>query len=203
MIARLLRRLGVEVLSGADRTTDGSASYRGVRVGPLRFEFSPIGDYMRRYLVESPWGTLRAHNILRSDEDRHYHDHPWDFRSLVLGPLDPRPVLRGEVGLVEWLRLGYVEHVPAETLPLYGAGACDRDGRPVGLPQGRKTRHVPRLSLVRRAATDLHMLELARPVWTIVVTGPRRRSWGFATERGWIHWRDYAREYPREAAATR
>jgi hypothetical protein len=45
--------------------------------------------------------------------------------------------------------------------------------------------------LIRQAET-LHRLTLDDgPVWTYVVTGPVRRRWGFQTEYGWVHWRDY------------
>lgn len=30
-----------------------------------------------------------------------------------------------------------------------------------------------------------HRLELAKPAWTLVITGPVRRVWGFVTPRGW------------------
>lgn len=38
-----------------------------------------------------------------------------------------------------------------------------------------------------------HRLELhAGPCWTLFLTGPRYRSWGFhCPERGWVHWRDF------------
>lgn len=39
--------------------------------------------------------------------------------------------------------------------------------------------------------TDLHRLELTRPVWTYVETGRIFRKWGFQTSRGWMYWRDY------------
>lgn len=28
--------------------------------------------------------AIRLHHILRSDDDRHFHDHPWNFTSLIL-----------------------------------------------------------------------------------------------------------------------
>jgi hypothetical protein len=56
------------------------------------------GDtYMRRYWVFNPypasnqkfwWGrwlpSIRLHHILLPDSDRHLHDHPWAFRTIVL-----------------------------------------------------------------------------------------------------------------------
>lgn len=45
-------------------------------------------DYMRRYFrAGSPKTngmTARYHQILASDADRHLHDHPWDFVSVIL-----------------------------------------------------------------------------------------------------------------------
>lgn len=51
------------------------------------------GDYMRRWVLRTPWCVFRLHHILRGDGDRHFHDHPFDFSSLVL-------------------RGGYIEHRP-------------------------------------------------------------------------------------------
>lgn len=30
-----------------------------------------------------------------------------------------------------------------------------------------------------------------RPVWTLFITGPRVRQWGFHCPQGWRHWRDF------------
>ena len=56
------------------------------------------GDpYMQRWLARTPRGYLRLHHILRSDDDRVLHDHPFDFTSVVVQgrciehtPADPR-----------------------------------------------------------------------------------------------------------------
>lgn len=46
-------------------------------------EHDPV--YLRRlYLLRTPWFQVMLHRILRPDPDRHLHDHPWDFLSLVL-----------------------------------------------------------------------------------------------------------------------
>lgn len=51
------------------------------------------GDYMRRWTFYTPIGMVRVHHIMRSDNDRHFHDHPFDFVSLILrgGYLEHRP----------------------------------------------------------------------------------------------------------------
>lgn len=43
-----------------------------------------------------------------------------------------------------------------------------------------------------------HRIELLNPLghgplscWTIFITGPRIREWGFHCPKGWVHWRDF------------
>lgn len=53
-----------------------------------------------------------------------------------------------------------------------------------------------------RPAKALHRVELHRgaytgeewPVWTLFVTGPRFREWGFACPQGWRHWTEFTSE---------
>lgn len=47
---------------------------------------SKNGDvHFRRYrLLATPWGSVYIHNILKSDEDKDPHDHPWDYTSVIL-----------------------------------------------------------------------------------------------------------------------
>lgn len=68
---------------------------------------------------------------------------------------------------------GYFEHTPGGKLKWFGPGSVN----------------------VKRAE-DLHRLELPdeRPTWTLVFRGPMRRSWGFMTEEGWVHWRKFSEE---------
>ena len=116
-----------------------------------------LGDYMHQWILLTPFGTLRLHHILCSDTDRHLHDHPFDFTSLLLSG-------------------GYWE--------VQDRGWCTVKG------------YHPRWSLLRRRAEQAHRLVLERPVWTLVVSGPKRRAWGFHTERGWVHHREYLKLYP-------
>lgn len=50
-----------------------------------------------------------------------------------------------------------------------------------------------------RSAEHAHRVELnpdqRRPVWTLVITGPRRRKWGFYTAEGWVHWKKYVEAF--------
>lgn len=107
-----------------------------------------IGDYMRRWFFWCPWFGVRLHHILRSDDDRALHDHPWDFVSIIL-----------------WG--AYYEVLPDERGPQF------------------------RRWMIRHKAEDLHRLVLHRPAWTLVFTGPKRKSWGFLFDGRMIPWREY------------
>ncbi|MBP3955459.1 hypothetical protein J8F10_09210 [Gemmata sp. G18] len=54
--------------------------------------------------------------------------------------------------------------------------------------------------IVFRRATHAHRLELLRedgravPAWTLFITGPKIREWGFHCPQGWRHWREFTSE---------
>lgn len=52
--------------------------------------------------------------------------------------------------------------------------------------------------IIERAPESAHRVQLLRddagdelPVWTLFLTGPRVRDWGFHCPNGWVHWRDF------------
>lgn len=108
-------------------------------------ECSPqSGPLLRRYYISRTAAQhVYLHHLLRSDNSRHCHDHPWSFTTVLLTD-------------------DYIEHTPD--------GACRRR----------------RGTMLHRPARWLHWLELERPCWTLVFTGPRERDWGFMTEDGWV-----------------
>lgn len=61
-------------------------------------------------------------------------------------------------------------------------------------PRGRRT--VNAGSVVLRSAEHQHRLELleGRPCWTLFITGPRVREWGFHCPKGWVHWKRFVSE---------
>lgn len=78
------------------RYTEGRTVFRRWRFGDFSYQSDLIANgYMRRWVIATPWFGLRLHNILRSDSDEHYHDHPMSFVSVIL-------------------RGGYVEYTPKE-----------------------------------------------------------------------------------------
>ena len=43
-----------------------------------------------------------------------------------------------------------------------------------------------------RRSTHAHRIELLTPTaWTLFLTGPTLREWGFHCPQGWVHWRDF------------
>lgn len=47
-------------------------------------------------------------------------------------------------------------------------------------------------SVVFRRPTTAHRLELIdQAVWSLFLTGPRVREWGFLCPHGWRHWREF------------
>lgn len=57
---------------------------------------------------------------------------------------------------------------------------------------GGIVKHRRRGQIVLRRASCAHRVELINgPVWTLFLTGPKVRSWGFHCPKGWRHWREF------------
>lgn len=54
----------------------------------MRRPYLHIGDYMHRYwLIPFEWNlpfSIRIHHIKRPDADPFLHDHPWNWRTIIL-----------------------------------------------------------------------------------------------------------------------
>lgn len=113
--------------------------------------------YMKRWWVipRNRFFNIYLHHILRDDEDRALHDHPWVNLSIVL-------------------RGCYYEVTPSD------GGLLRKEG-----------------SFVLRRATAAHRLFLPHwqkkniGTWSLFITGPVVREWGFHCPQGWRHWRDF------------
>lgn len=48
-------------------------------------------------------------------------------------------------------------------------------------------------AIVFRCAAMAHRIELigGKPAWTLFITGPTVREWGFHCPKGWRHWREF------------
>lgn len=115
----------------------------------------PERPYMHRWwVVRTRFLRIYLHRIMRDDDDRALHDHPWWNISIVL-------------------RGGYRE-VTKTGAKMRGPG-----------------------SIVFRRATTAHRLELPiknggiRYCWSLFITGPRIREWGFHCPHGWRVWHEF------------
>lgn len=101
----------------------------------------PIGlqecPYMRRWVLDFGAFAIRVHRWQSSDDTRAFHDHAWNFTTIVL-------------------RGSYVD-ISDHGEDLLTAG-----------------------SVRYRPATHRHTVKILRPgTWTLVVSGPVIRRWGF------------------------
>lgn len=126
--------------------------------------------YLRRWFVipRNRVFNIYLHQFLRDDDDRALHDHPWPNFSWVLTG-------------------GYREVVfarsPERGAPLPQTVTFER--RP-GQWVGRRAAKAHRIVLHRD--NDLRPI----PCWSLFLTGPTLRSWGFWCPAGrWVHWRAY------------
>lgn len=150
--------------------------------------------YMIRRAINTPLGGIKLHHILLSDEDRDCHDHPWSFLSIILwgGYFEHRPMI-----VRRWYCPDCDEHYTAAELVAtertYQPG-CPDCGHEVGEDdrETERTWHGPG-SVLWRPLPSTHRLELpaGRTAWSLVLTGPKRREWGFHTICGWIPWTQY------------
>ena len=71
------------------------------------------------------------------------------------------------------------------------------------LLKGRLTEHLPKMQQreieqfkpVYRPVGHPHRMTLqTRTAWTLFITGPVVRQWGFHCPKGWVHWEDYTDE---------
>ncbi len=138
--------------------------------------------YLRRWWIipRNRYFNIYLHQILRSDDDRALHDHPWWNVSIIL-------------------KGGYFEHMPAkrgpfkQTMKWRGAGSIVL----------RRARAAHRLELNiepcayhgGRNATEEQAVDCedynAVPCWSLFITGPKIREWGFICPKGWRHWREF------------
>lgn len=125
--------------------------------------------YLRRWFVipRNRFFNVYLHEFLRSDDDRALHDHPWANLSILL-------------------RGGYFEHTIA------AGGIHGRELLWSGSWRFRRSGRIAhRIELLTVGDYVATQPENAQPLpcWTLFITGPKYRSWGFhCPEQGWIRW---------------
>ena len=81
------------------------------------------------------------------------------------------------VSLSVILKGGYLEHTASE-VRRRGAGSV----------VFRRAKHAHRIELFRE---EIRLGRIVVPAWTLFVTGPRIREWGFHCPQGWRHWKEF------------
>lgn len=131
-------------------------------IGPSRAD-----SYMDRWYVipRNPVLSIYLHRINKSDNDRALHDHPWPSVSVML-----------HGALIEIYARKIVER--------------GHDGKPEVITA---TRSIGAGTIVWRGARFAHRLimDFSEPSWTLFITGPRIRKWGFWCPHSWRYWRDF------------
>lgn len=149
---------------------------------PMDFRIPPntnVSAYMHRWWrIARNWAfNIYYHVVLRSDDDRALHDHPWFSFSIVLeGGYYEHTIQAGGIHRKIWKGPGSM------TFRWTGSKAHRLELQRVPLME------APLHSLVGReveisGATN-QMVEV--PAVTIFITGPVLRRWGFHHESGWV-----------------
>ncbi len=117
----------------------------------------PEGLYLRRFYLSPrvrwlPFQIFLHHILL--DDDRHLHDHPWDFVSVIL-------------------RGGYREDYVCRGTSL---PTCTEHCKE------RLMRNAMAGSILVNRAEHTHRVEIIKPVWSLVIARRPRRKWGFWTD---------------------
>ena len=135
------------------------------------FLIGPEGDpYMRRWWVipRNKWFKIYLHHMRHDDDDRAAHDHPWWSMSLCLD---------GCILEHEMLQEG------DKRIPLAVHDEHDRPWWSNVIIKGMWK---------WRGSSYIHRLELPYgDAWTLFMTGPRIKSWGFFCPKGFVHWKEF------------
>ena len=107
--------------------------------------------YLKRWVLQFKWFSLRLHHWTGNDDLRYDHNHPWWFISFVL-----------------WG--SYKEHLPV----VMQHGILDK----LVWYKDNNTRIRRWLSLRYYPAEHSHAVE-TKNCWTLLLTGPQKYKWGF------------------------
>ncbi len=113
---------------------------------------------IRYYLIsKNKYFNIYLHHILTDDFQEYYHDHPFKSLSIVLYP-------------------GYIEERPdMNTSYDFGYKVIKQYYWKPG-------------AFIYHPALEMHCINLYKdkPSWSLFITGPIFRQWGFNNGRGWI-----------------
>jgi hypothetical protein len=117
--------------------------------------------FKRWRIIETPWFNIYIHKICQSDKDKDPHDHPWNYRTIILK--------------------GAYKEMLCQTYEDTSTGESIRRIHRISVKE------FHRWNSVKRKWYDGHKIELiSAPVWTLVITGKHRGVWGYITDKGWV-----------------
>ena len=115
--------------------------------------------------------NIYLHNVLHSDDDRALHDHPWPSISFNI---------TGGLSEIYCKKPKY----PEDTQP---NNVLKRD-----IPFGKWVYRGPRFAHRLYLKPETPYVGL-KGIWTLFITGPRIRKWGFWCPHSWRYWKDFTK----------
>jgi hypothetical protein len=135
--------------------------------------------YLLRWWVwpRNKFCNLYLHHMLRSDDDRALHDHPWVNVSYIVDGEYNEVTFDGEVS-PPW----FFNDLPVQKRTLRKQG-----------------------TFKFRLPTAAHRLELIddNSCTTLFLTGPNVRTWGFQCTKGWVPWQIFTKKDDKGAFISR
>lgn len=183
MVAKLLAcpAVAARIIARAQRTpylhimsADGAEMYMG-----RWWLFNPYSrDTHKPALWWCSW-SFRVHHIMRHDEDRDLHDHPWNARTIILRGWYVEQRQASE----EWkkaVRSGMVPNPNPKIVDWVMKDACEWIRRDQG-------------DTARLNHGEYHRIDQISPggVYTLFITSKWRGDWGFLVNGVKVPWRTY------------
>ncbi len=134
-----------------------------VFAGPHFYIGGRQNPYIRRWWIipRNSLFNIYFHEILRDDDDRALHDHPWWSISILLKGSLAESDEDGYHSYDRWkIRIRSAQYAHRLILPYW---------RWYSLPDD----------------------PIKQPAYTLFITGPRIREWGFLCPQGWRHWKEF------------
>jgi hypothetical protein len=139
--------------------------------------FNPYGKGVDGEVLPARWSwlpSIRIHHILRADNDRDLHDHPWNARTIILsGWYEEERPFSGRDDGAAFFR-GYADD---ETGRWWQRDVFRRE---IGYTGRLLFGQYHRISAVPRDG-----------VWTLFLTWRKRGAWGFLVNGQKMPWREY------------
>jgi hypothetical protein len=141
----------------------------------LIYRDNPNIPYLKRYFIlpNNRYFNIYLHKFYLSDYEDELHDHPWANMSILLSGY-------------------YYEHIPK-----------DYDKWIINESREEQTLLRKPFRPIFRPAKYIHRIELLndsngnpKPIWTLFITGPHIRQWGFWCSQGFVHNKKYLKVGP-------